>query len=185
MTCFECGNGQLQPSRVMMTGSRHGESFTVEVDGFQCSSCGFKTVDSEQSVEFTRLISDEYRVAHGRLTSREIRARRTQLGMSQVQFGEYLGTGPASVKRWEAGQIQDKAMDELIRLKTDPGAARENLKTVEERVPEPLVLFDGQEMTLFLTGERSQYVYPHTMAVEAYPIIHEEDLSRDEECIAA
>ena len=66
-------------------------------------------------------------IPHGALSfdDKEIRARRMQLGMSQTQFGEYLGTGPASVKRWELGQVQDKAMDELIRLKTDPEAARQ------------------------------------------------------------
>jgi hypothetical protein len=58
--------------------------------------------------------------------------------MSQQRFSEYLGAGVASVKRWELGQIQDRAMDELIRLKTDVEAARENLRSLEEQVQEHL-----------------------------------------------
>jgi DNA-binding transcriptional regulator YiaG len=85
---------------------------------------------------FTRLISDEYRRAHGFLTSGEIRSRRAWLGMTQQRFSEYLGTGVASVKRWELGQIQDRAMDELMRLKTDLAAARKNLRSLEEQLHE-------------------------------------------------
>jgi hypothetical protein len=54
--------------------------------------------------------------------------------MSQGAFSEYLGTGVASVKRWETGKIQDRAMDELIRLKTDAKAARENFRALERLV---------------------------------------------------
>jgi putative zinc finger/helix-turn-helix YgiT family protein len=166
MTCFECGQGELQPSRVSPTSNRHGESFTVETDGFKCQACGFQTVDSEQSAEFTRLISDAYRTAHGRLTSKEIRDRRMQLGMSQIQFGEYLGTGPASVKRWELGQIQDRAMDQLIRVKTDPDAAKRNLDELRRYVPEKCVLsvLPGADLA-FSFGEQSWYENESSIAL--------------------
>ena len=138
MACFECGDGALRQGRVRLEGLRHGESFTAETEGLKCDRCGFETIDSVQSAEFTRLISDEYRKAHGLLTSDEIRSRRTRLAMSQQRFSEYLGTGVASVKRWELGQIQDRAMDELIRLKTDLEAARENLRSLEKQVRQRL-----------------------------------------------
>jgi len=66
--------------------------------------------------------------------------RRRMLGMSQQDFADYLGVGAASVKRWEAGQIQDRALDELMRLKTDREAARNNLRALEDQVPEECVL---------------------------------------------
>jgi putative zinc finger/helix-turn-helix YgiT family protein len=134
MICFECERGQLQSAPVRLTGERNGESFTVELLGLKCPKCGFQTVDSEQSAEFTRLISDAYRSAHGLLTAAEIRACRARLGMTQREFAAYIGPGVASVKRWEAGQIQDKAMDTLIRLKTDPAAARRNLRLLERQL---------------------------------------------------
>ena len=186
MTCFECGSGRLVPATVHLTSVRHGESFTVEIPGLKCDQCGFETVDSEQSATLTQLISDAYRERHGLLSSAEIRARRLQLRMTQQQFSEHLGAGVASVKRWEAGQIQENAMDQLIRLKTDPAAARENLKSLEQQVPEQLVLSEGKYVTLvFSAGHHSRYVHPHAMSVETFSIVHEDDLAVGDNCVAA
>jgi hypothetical protein len=81
--------------------------------------------------------------------------------MTQQQFSEYLGPGIASVKRWESGQVQERAMDELIRLKTDPDAARRNLEALELKVPEQCVLssaiVDGQEVELSFLLNHRQY----------------------------
>ena len=186
MKCFDCGQGELGPSRVSLTGTRYGESFSIETNGLACSICGFKTVDSEQSAEFTQLVSDAYREKHGMLTGSEIRARRSHLGMSQQRFAEYLGAGVASIKRWESGQIQEKAMDELMRLKTDPGAARENLRSLEHQLPEQLVLFEGKDVTLvFTNGEHFQYGHPYCMKVEAFSIVDRDDLAIADEYVAA
>jgi putative zinc finger/helix-turn-helix YgiT family protein len=138
--CFECEHGRLAGADVQLTGERNGENFVIQMPGLRCGSCGFETIDSVESAEFTRLVSDAYREKHGLLTGVEIRARREQLKMSQQPFAEYLGVGVASVKRWELGQVQDKAMDELIRLKTDPEAARNNLRALESQVPEQHIL---------------------------------------------
>jgi putative zinc finger/helix-turn-helix YgiT family protein len=186
MTCFECGTGRLITAMVHLTSTRHGESFTVEVAGLKCDQCGFATVDSEQSAEFTRLVSDAYREKHGLLASEEIRARRLQLRMTQQQFSEHLGAGVASVKRWESGQIQENAMDQLIRLKTDLAAARENLKKLEQQVPEQLVLSEGRDMALvFAAGRHCRYVNPHAMSVETFLIVHQDDLAAGDNCVAA
>jgi transcriptional regulator with XRE-family HTH domain len=64
--------------------------------------------------------------------------RRRNLGMSQQQFAKYLGVGSSSVKRWELGWIQDKAMNDLILLRTDPRAAEANLAEVLARLGKPL-----------------------------------------------
>ncbi len=160
-TCFECGVGTLMPAEVELEGSRNGESFLVATHGLRCGNCGFQTVDSKDGAEFTRRVSDAYRSKHGLLTSAEIRARREQLKMTQQQFSEYLGPGIASVKRWESGQVQERAMDELIRLKTDPDAARRNLEALELKVPEQCVLssaiVDGQEVELSFLLNHRQY----------------------------
>jgi putative zinc finger/helix-turn-helix YgiT family protein len=169
---------------IRVEGSRHGETFTVETDGLKCDHCGFETIDSEQSAEFTRLVSDEYRKCHDLLTGSEIRARRTQLGMTQQRFSEYLGTGIASVKRWESGQIQDKAMDELIRLKTDPEAARKNLKSLEKQVPESFVVFEGHDIVFALTSPHMQYMPPKPMRMDSQSIAGQEELFIDT-CVAA
>jgi len=158
--CFECNKGELVQKPVELTGSRHGEDFVVIVDGLECTDCGHKTIDNNQSGEFTKAVSDAYRTAHGLLTTREIRDRRNLLGMTQQSFAEYLGgVGVASVKRWEQGQIQDRAMDGLIRLRTDPDTARRNLKELEQQVAENCVLgnavLNGQNVELSVLLGRS------------------------------
>jgi DNA-binding transcriptional regulator YiaG len=77
--------------------------------------------------EYMRKLADAYRTKHKLLTSDEIVASRKTLGMTQRQFADYLSVGEASIKRWELGQIQDPAMDKLIRLKTEVATAEENL----------------------------------------------------------
>lgn len=128
--CFECGKGIMIPKIVDLTGCRHGEDFTVPAHGLQCTICGFKTIDSKYSEEFTKLTSDAYREKHGLLTGKQIREARRQLRMSQDEFARYLKVGPASVHRWENGQIQDEALNELLLLKTDVAAARHNYQKV-------------------------------------------------------
>ena len=44
--------------------------------------------------------------------------------MTQKESTGYLGAGDASIKRWELGAIEDRAMDNLIRLRTDIDKAR-------------------------------------------------------------
>lgn len=139
--CLQCENGTLTPSMVSLRGTRNNEEFTVTVPGLHCTVCGFATIDNRQSGEFTRAISDAYREAHSLLTGAELKSRRSQwLKMSQQQFADYLGVGIASVKRWESGQVQDRAMDELLRLKTDPVAARSNLHALETQIAEDCIL---------------------------------------------
>jgi putative zinc finger/helix-turn-helix YgiT family protein len=123
---LNCAHPTMVQETVELTGERNGESFSVSVPGMVCSKCGFSTISNKQSGKFTQAVSDAYRSAHGLLTGTDLKRLRTRLGMSQVEFAEHLGVGPASVKRWECGQIQDKAMDQLIRLRTDLNAALRN-----------------------------------------------------------
>jgi putative zinc finger/helix-turn-helix YgiT family protein len=183
MTCFECGQNRLSPAPVRIKGTRHGESFIIELQGLKCGSCGFSTIDSDQSAEFTRLVSDAYRSAHGLLTSVEIRSKRVQLKLNQQEFSTYLGAGSASVKRWESGQIQDRAMDELIRLKTDPAAARRNLRSLERRIPEELIISDEGDMALALMVNEVHYQPRTPMTVETVAMPMGEVVT--EACMAA
>lgn len=131
----------MREAVIEMTGERNGQDFRVLTDGYRCDTCGFRTVDSEQSEEFTRKISDAYRSANGLLTGTDIKERRTALGMTQVQFASYLGVGVASIRRWELGQIQDRAMDNLIRVMTDVAAALSNVQSIWAHTAEPSAVF--------------------------------------------
>jgi putative zinc finger/helix-turn-helix YgiT family protein len=99
-----------------------------------CSRCGFQVLTDEQSDAYTIASADAYRAKHHLLTTQELKQIRERLGMSFRAFARYLKVGEASPKRWEAGLVQDEAMDELIRLKTDLHSARGNAAQLERRL---------------------------------------------------
>lgn len=134
--CLNCG---AEMRRVVgpIPGVQGGERFTVTVPIVRCPRCGYKTVDAHQLDEYSTAVADAYRRKHGRLTSEEIRGARAKLRMSQREFADYIGVGIASVKRWELGMVQDRAMDELLRLKTQPQYAADNSDRLIARLGRP------------------------------------------------
>lgn len=131
MRCPQCGKANLKEKTGPVEAEYRNETFTVSAPALVCSKCGFYAVDGGDDVtEMMRLLADEYRKKYGLLTSLEIKAFRERRGETQGQFAEYLCVGEASIKRWELGAIQDKAMDELIRLKCDPEKASSNAEAV-------------------------------------------------------
>jgi DNA-binding transcriptional regulator YiaG len=84
-----------------------------------------------QSDAYTIASADAYRTKHGLLTTKELKQIRQRLGMSFRTFARHLKVSEASPKRWEAGLVQDQAMDQLIRLKSDLATARENVSQLE------------------------------------------------------
>ncbi len=131
MKCFKCDKGKLTSKLADVPGEVRGEKFTVHAEAMVCGKCGFQVLSDDQSDAYTVAISDAYRREHGLLTSTDLKAIRKRFGMSQQSFAKYLKVSVPSVKRWESGLIQDEAMDHLIRLQTDPNAARENVEQLE------------------------------------------------------
>lgn len=127
MECLKCTT-QLRRKLAPMKGFYSGETFTVKTLAMICPRCGFSAVEAPHLDEYYRAVADAYRTAHGRLTSSQIVAARKRLKMSQRVFARYLGVGEASIKRWELGKAQDRAMDELIRLKTQSSYAASSQK---------------------------------------------------------
>jgi len=134
MKCFQCAKGKMTSKLTEMTARVRGEEIPVRAEAMVCGKCGFQVLTDEQSNAYTVASADAYRVKHGLLTSGELKGIRSRLGMSQQALANYLKAGVASVKRWESGLVQDEAMDQLIRLKGDLKAARENVTQLEARV---------------------------------------------------
>jgi len=107
-----------------VSGEVRAEKFTIRTEVMVCPKCNFQVLTDEQSAAYTIAIADAYRAAHGLLTTRELKDARKRMHMSQRAFAKFLKVGEASVKRWEAGLIQDEANDQLIRLRTDLETAR-------------------------------------------------------------
>lgn len=134
MKCFECGKGTMRRRTASTTHEIKGISFEVEGPLLVCSNCGFKAVPQDQVAAHGRVVDQRYRELAGLLTAQEIAAARKRLKMNQAQFAGYLGVGEASVKRWEAGALQDKSSDELIRFKTDPEFAEHHLHELRRKL---------------------------------------------------
>jgi putative zinc finger/helix-turn-helix YgiT family protein len=134
MKCFECDRGRLANGVMDLSGDVRGEKFSVRSEAMVCNRCGAHVLTDQQSGAYTVAISDVYRAKHGLLTSKDLKDIRARLGLSQAAFARFLRVGIASVKRWEAGLIQDEAHDQLIRLRTDLAEARHNVEELEQRL---------------------------------------------------
>lgn len=134
MKCVECGKGRMRMRLARVPHEIRGLKFEVEDRVNVCDACGFITIPLARADEHGRLVDATYRRLAGILTAEEIREARQRLGMSQREFAEYLGVGEASVKRWETGVLPDKSSSDLIRLKTDPEAAKENYEFLRRRL---------------------------------------------------
>jgi len=134
MKCFQCEKGKMVSKLADMTAHVRGEEVPLRTEAMVCNRCGFQVLTDEQSAVYTIASADAYREKHSLLTTKELKAIRGRLGMSFRAFAKYLKVGEASPKRWEAGLVQDEAMDELVRVKADLPAARENVKQLESRL---------------------------------------------------
>jgi putative zinc finger/helix-turn-helix YgiT family protein len=134
MKCFKCEKGKMGNKLAYMTAHVRGELVPVQTETMGCNRCGFQVLTDDQSAVYTIASADAYREKHGLLTTKELKEIRAGLRMSFRQFAKYLKISEASPKRWEAGLVQDEAMDELIRVKADFHLARENVKQLEARL---------------------------------------------------
>jgi putative zinc finger/helix-turn-helix YgiT family protein len=80
--------------------------------------------------EACKKISDALRAAAGLLAPEEIRRGREKFGLTQKQLAHYLQVGESTLARWETGgQIQQRAMDRLLRIYFQVPEARRFIET--------------------------------------------------------
>jgi len=92
-----------------------GVEISYEDHAHVCSVCGMEVGTVEQTAKTQRAVSDAYRKATGLLTGEEIRENRTRFGLSQKALADRMTVGIASIRRWEGGIIQSRAMDKALR----------------------------------------------------------------------
>lgn len=124
----------MTPGIVGMIAEVRGEELPLQTEAMLCNRCGFHVMKDGQSDTYTIASADVYRARHGLLTTKELKEVRHRVGMSFRTFAKYLKVSEASPKRWEAGLVQDQAMDQLIRLKSDLVTARENVSQLKARL---------------------------------------------------
>lgn len=81
---------------------------------FVCPKCSLELVSLEHAGEIQKIIADAYRKEVGLLTGEEIKEYRKKFGLTQEALANEMTVGIASIKRWEGGIIQSKAMDKAL-----------------------------------------------------------------------
>ena len=118
MNALKCpkGHGPMEQKKVTKETTFRGVDINYKADVFACPECGLEagTIDTAGATQ--KEIADAYRVKVGLLTGDKIKSLRTSRGLTQQQLAELMNIGVASIKRWETGLIQSKAMDRSLRV---------------------------------------------------------------------
>ena len=130
--CGKCGQGAIAPTVLDYPAEfdHDGRPYQFIIPALRvlrCEKCGRIVLDDEANERIT----EEFRQVAQLLTPEEIRAGRTKIGLNQQQLAACLQVSNATVSRWESGgQIQQRAMDLLMRTFFDVAAARQYLAKV-------------------------------------------------------
>lgn len=187
-TCWECGR-EMKESLLDFDCERNGDKVEFKAQGLSCE-CGYKTVSAKQMDAYNIAMADAYRKKHGLLTTKQLLDYRELLGMSQRKFADFLCVGEKSVKRWEHGQVQEKSMDNLIKLKMENLFAGNEIPDKAELLKENLgeyvisshqvadyVVFLSRECGEIITNMMLQkfvyYIQAWFMAFYGRPLFHE------------
>ncbi|HEX3315600.1 MAG TPA: type II TA system antitoxin MqsA family protein [Gemmataceae bacterium] len=116
--CGNCGQRTMEISTVDYT-TRYdldGCKYDVHVADLsvpKCTNCGTLSFDRDANLR----LDAEFRKQLGLLSPEEIRTNREELGLSQQQLADLIGTSIHSLARWEAReQIQQRTLDKMLRL---------------------------------------------------------------------
>ncbi len=112
-----------------------GRKYKVVVEDFhvlQCRRCGAIILEDSANER----LDDALCAAAGILKPAEIRQNREALGLTRQKLADLLRISMFTLTRWETGsQIQQRAMDTLLRLFFQSGEARRILGAPEEIAP--------------------------------------------------
>ena len=120
MKCIKCGHVVEQKALRTVEAELKGERVSVTLNAPQCMNCGRVVILGKSVRAYHRAVSDAYRRKAGLLTIDEIDRLRRNLKMTWPEFASYVFVGIATLKRWRRGEIQTRALDRLVRLRTDP-----------------------------------------------------------------
>jgi putative zinc finger/helix-turn-helix YgiT family protein len=92
-----------------------GKRLKFRPQHYVCPICGIEADDLGLAAENQKALSDAYRATARLLTGGQIVEHRKKLGWTQEDLASAANVGIASIKRWETGQIQTRAMDDVLR----------------------------------------------------------------------
>ena len=149
--CMYCRERAVSPATLPLytTEMEHdGRKYNVSVADFpvlQCERCGAIILNDSANER----LDEALRAEAGILGPAEIRQNREALGLTRQQLADLLRISMFTLTRWETGaQIQQRAMDTLLRLFFQSGEVRrilrapgempaQGVESAEELVPVP------------------------------------------------
>jgi len=108
------GHENIEINKTVERVAFRGKNLEVTIEQYKCADCGIEFASVKQTAATQRNIADTYCKEVGLLTSEQIRKGRKRLNITQVELARRMNVGIASVKRWEGGAIQNKAMNDLL-----------------------------------------------------------------------
>ncbi len=114
---MECPNqhGRMEVKSMVKEVSFRGKRIKFRAQHFVCPGCGIEVDDLDLAAANQKALSDAYRSAVKLLTGEQIVEGRKKLKWTQEALAKAANVGIASIKRWETGQVQTKAMDDVLR----------------------------------------------------------------------
>ena len=114
---MDCPNdhGRMQLKSLTKELPIRGKRIKFRAQHYVCPECGIEADDLGLAAKNQKALSDAYRSAVKLLTGEQIIEARKKMGWTQERLARAANVGVASIKRWETGQIQTKAMDDILR----------------------------------------------------------------------
>lgn len=141
VTCPQCGE-QAQSVEVEKKAEFKGVEVSYSANLHRCAGCGLELANLDDAADMQDRLTDAYRRAVGLLDGDQIRQLRRKKGFSQQGLADALEIGIASVKRWENGVIQSKAMDNLLRTLLEEHPCNEHTGNREFSMPRIRLVLD-------------------------------------------
>lgn len=118
--CLRCDTiGEFETTTEIRKAVVKGVNVEFEAIKAYCPKCGDPLFLYEAERVNQIRCFDEYKRKKGLLTSEEIIDIRKKYGLSQTDLAKALRIGAKNIARYEAGKIQDRCIDFMIRLLND------------------------------------------------------------------
>ncbi|MDD4980926.1 MAG: DUF4065 domain-containing protein [Candidatus Omnitrophica bacterium] len=106
-----------------------GEDIKINASVMICKECNEEVFVEELDEKNLETAYLEYRKTHNLLTPLQIQEIRERYGLSQRALSKLLGWGEITIHRYESGNLQDEAHDEVLKFIAKP----ENLLEIYEK----------------------------------------------------
>ncbi len=106
-----------------------GEDIKINASVMACKECNEEVFVEELDEKNLEIAYLEYRKTHNLLTPLQIQEIRERYGLSQRALSKLLGWGEITIHRYESGNLQDEAHDEVLKFIAKP----ENLLEIYEK----------------------------------------------------